>query len=89
VVLVPAVMLIEPPARIPNVSRGVLAASEAVPVPVAGSGFGGGAGGAVDDPDAEEDVDEDAAVLAPAVELGELLDPPLIEASALCTAALS
>ncbi len=85
VVLVPSLTVIAPVATIPNVTRDVLALNGTVPVPVAGSGE-------EDEPEVEEELelpddedDEDELEL----DWDELLEPPLMLLSALCTAAES
>jgi len=82
--LVPSLTVIAPPARIPSVSKDVPAFSGAVPVPIAGAPV-------VEDelelPDEEDELKLLVDELVPVVLV--LLEPPLMESSALCTADVS
>ncbi len=84
VVLVPSLTVIAPVATIPKVTKDVLALNGTVPVPVAGSG-------AEDGPDVDDEFDDEDEEDEPELVWDELvlLEPPVTEASALCTAALS
>jgi hypothetical protein len=88
VVLVPSPTVIVPVARIPKVTRDVLALNSTLPVPVAGVG-------AEVDEDDEPDVADELELPddddEPELVWDELvlLEPPLIESSALCTADVS
>jgi hypothetical protein len=91
VVLVPSLTVIVPVGTIPKVRRDVPAVNGTVPVPVAGVGVEAGADAEPDVadelelPDDEEDDEvDDELELEPV-----LLEPPLMLASALCTAEVS
>jgi hypothetical protein len=90
VVLVPSLTVIVPFAMIPSVNNEVLAVSGTVPVPTAGVARVAVAG-ELDVPEElelvdEEEEDEDEVLDD---ELPVLLEPPLMDARALCTAAVS
>jgi hypothetical protein len=90
VVLVPSLTVIVPFAMMPSVNSEVLAVSGTVPVPIAGAAR---VGAALDVPDefelGEEEEDDADEVLDDEVVSPVLLEPPLMDASALCTAAVS
>jgi len=99
--LVPSLTVIVPVGTIPKVRRDVLALNGALPVPVAGVGVAGGADAEPDvadelelpddedDDDEDEDDDELDVESEPVRDELVLLEPPLMLASALCTAEVS
>ena len=89
--LVPSLTVIAPFAKIPRVRRDVPAFNGTVPVPVAGKGAVA-AEVEDDEPDAPEELelpDDDEEVLELLDDDVVLLEPPLMELSALCTADVS
>ncbi len=90
VVLVPSLTVIVPFAMMPSVNSEVLAVSGTVPVPIAGAARVGAVLDVPDELELGEEEDDDAdEVLDDEVVSPVLLEPPLMEASALCTAAVS
>jgi hypothetical protein len=87
--LVPSLTVITLFAKIPRVRRVVPAFNGTVPVPVAGRGA---VASEVDEPDVPEELelpDDDEEALELLCDDVVLLEPPLMESSALCTADVS
>jgi hypothetical protein len=87
--LVPSLIVIVPFAKIPRVRREVLVFNGTVPVPIAGAGA---EAAEEDEPDVADELelpDDDEEVLELLCDEVVLLEPPLMESSALCTADVS
>lgn len=87
VVFVPSPTVNMPLAMIPSVNNEVLAVSGTAPVPTAGAATVAAELEVEDEEDGEEDDDDEDELLDD--EVGVVLEPPLMEARALCTAAVS
>jgi hypothetical protein len=93
VVLVPSLTVIVPVGTIPKVRRDVAAVNGTLPVPVAGVGAGGGVDAepdVADEPELPDDEEDELELESePVGDELVLLEPPLMLASALCTADVS